>query len=532
MVVPTVECEQDQHRDGPRREEATGFIDARVTPCAPVPSERERGDHVDETRDGEEGKERVPVVVGDVEVEAQPEHQRVGGDDHHDVEQRERHVAAHPARCSGCPRRPFAGNAHLTCRHGPACLRIAQSSPQESARPFVALRVSPPPRNLPRSVRFAQRVPGAPPQSLAIGTLRGRECTITSLRAVRRGIRGPGGIPSCRGSASTIGRCRRTADRGGRRGSRRGRRPPARAARTRPGGGELRSYVVGYVVVVDPHVRSESSQLLDDPARRGLPPVGRSRLVRQADHQDPAAVDGAGLLVEQVTDAGHHVVGHVLLTSLASSTKRKRWPRRPSTRQERYEGSIGRQWPPTPGPGVKRMKPNGFVEVASIAAQMSIPRSLREHRQLVDQGDVDVAERVLEQLDQLRLRGRGHRDDLVDERVVERLDRARESSSMPETTLGVLRRSQVGLPGSMRSGLYPSRKSCPARRPLVRSRTVSRALRWCRIGGRLQNDRRAGAQVGTELVGRRLDVAEVGSALVQRSGYGDHRDIEVGEVGR
>ena len=36
---------------------------------------------------------------------------------------------------------------------------------------------------------------------------------------------------------------------------------------------------------------------------------------------------------------------------------------------------MGRQWPPTPGPGVKRMKPNGLVEAASMASQTSMPRS-------------------------------------------------------------------------------------------------------------------------------------------------------------
>ena len=31
------------------------------------------------------------------------------------------------------------------------------------------------------------------------------------------------------------------------------------------------------------------------------------------------------------------------------------------------------QWPPRPGPGLKRMKPNGFVAAASTTSQMSIP---------------------------------------------------------------------------------------------------------------------------------------------------------------
>ena len=31
------------------------------------------------------------------------------------------------------------------------------------------------------------------------------------------------------------------------------------------------------------------------------------------------------------------------------------------------------QWPPRPGPGVKRMKPNGFVAAASATSQTSMP---------------------------------------------------------------------------------------------------------------------------------------------------------------
>ncbi len=64
-----------------------------------------------------------------------------------------------------------------------------------------------------------------------------------------------------------------------------------------------------------------------------------------------------------------------LLMSSASSTNRKFLPRARCTRHDRYDGSIGRQCPPTPGPGLKGMKPNGLVEAAEIASQTSIPMS-------------------------------------------------------------------------------------------------------------------------------------------------------------
>ena len=36
---------------------------------------------------------------------------------------------------------------------------------------------------------------------------------------------------------------------------------------------------------------------------------------------------------------------------------------------------MGRQWPPTPGPGVKRRYPKGLVDAASMASHTSMPSS-------------------------------------------------------------------------------------------------------------------------------------------------------------
>jgi hypothetical protein len=63
------------------------------------------------------------------------------------------------------------------------------------------------------------------------------------------------------------------------------------------------------------------------------------------------------------------------LTSFAISTKRNVRPSVLLTCQERYDGSMGKQCPPTPGPGVNRMKPNGFVAAMSITDQTSMPSS-------------------------------------------------------------------------------------------------------------------------------------------------------------
>ena len=60
------------------------------------------------------------------------------------------------------------------------------------------------------------------------------------------------------------------------------------------------------------------------------------------------------------------------------------------------------QWPPMPGPGVNFMKPNGFVAAASITSHTSTPSLSQTIAISLTMADVHRAERVLEQLDQLR----------------------------------------------------------------------------------------------------------------------------------
>ena len=62
---------------------------------------------------------------------------------------------------------------------------------------------------------------------------------------------------------------------------------------------------------------------------------------------------------------------------------------------------MGMQWPPRPGPGVNFMKPKGLVAAASMTSHASSAELLGHDHDLVDEADVDRAERVLEQLDHL-----------------------------------------------------------------------------------------------------------------------------------
>ena len=143
-----------------------------------------------------------------------------------------------------------------------------------------------------------------------------------------------------------------------------------------------------------------------------------------------------------------------LLMSLASSTNRKFWPSARCTRQDRYDGSIGRQWPPTPGPGVNRMNPNGLVDAASIACQTSMPRSCENIAISLTSAMLTCRKVFSSSLASSASRGRETGHGGVHDACRRTPGRpSSDAASMPETTFGVLTRFQVGLPGSMRSGL-------------------------------------------------------------------------------
>ena len=219
------------------------------------------------------------------------------------------------------------------------------------------------------------------------------------------------------------------------------------------------------------------------------------------------------------------------LTSLASSTKRNGWPerRRPATRGT--TGRSGRQWPPTPGPGreahePERLRRRGVDRAPDVDAEVA-----GEHRELVDERDVHVPERVLEQLHQLGLGGRSDR--------ARPCRRARRRT--PRRSAATPRRSRTRPSACSRT----SSRGCRGRCARASSReevgagpearaprgSAAAAPRWCpgRSSTRGSTER-AGRSTRRERPGRGLDVREVGRAVAQRRRHGDHRDVEAGEV--
>ena len=174
------------------------------------------------------------------------------------------------------------------------------------------------------------------------------------------------------------------------------------------------------------------------------------------------------------------------------------------------------QWPPRPGPGLKRMKPNGFVAAASTTSQMSIPIRSQRIGELVDERDVDRAEDVLEQLRQLgRLRAR---------ELVDRVDRAPVELGGPARALG--RDPAEHLRRRLRRPVLAARVDALGRHreeeALARAQAASlledrleHLARRARPRRRLEHDELALAQHLREAARGALDDREVGLALAR-----------------
>ena len=219
-------------------------------------------------------------------------------------------------------------------------------------------------------------------------------------------------------------------------------------------------------------------------------------------------------------------------TSLASSTKRNRCPICRSTRHARYAGSTGRQWPPTPGPGREaheavRLRRGRVDRRPDVDVETA-----REHRELVDQRDVDVPERVLEQLHELGLAGGADRHDLVDERAVERLDDRQRRGVEARHDLGRVHERPLACCRDRCARASSRGRSRRRRRAGPLSSRIGRSNSSVVPGYVVDSSTTSapGVSHAREVARGRLDEREVGDALAQRRLHGDHRDVEVAEV--
>ena len=174
------------------------------------------------------------------------------------------------------------------------------------------------------------------------------------------------------------------------------------------------------------------------------------------------------------------------------------------------------QWPPRPGPGSKRMKPNGFVAAASTTSQMSIPirsqscassltSAMLTERKMFSSSFVSSAASGVETRWTLSIA-------LPYSAAAASVD----ASLIPPTTFGTVFVVWSMRPGSTRSGENARWKSTPAVSPEPRFEDRQDLVAGrARVRRRLEHDEVALAEPRRDLLGRRAHDREVGLALLR-----------------
>ena len=288
---------------------------------------------------------------------------------------------------------------------------------------------------------------------------------------------------------------------------------------------------LGDVRLARGHVGAHRLQALDHGDRRRLAPVGRAGLVAEPEHQHLAAVERLAVLVEQRHGPGDHVVGHVLVDVVGQLDEPERLAEPALHAPRQVRGVDGQAVPADARTGcephvAERLGAGGVDGAPDVDAER-----VGEHRQLVDERDVDVPEGVLEQLDQLGVGGRRHRHDLVDQRSVERLDAPERRLVDARHDLGRVHEAPPRVAGVDALGRVAEEELARLQSRLLEQRT-DQLVGGARVRRRLEDHQRTGAQPAGQRRRRVLDVGEVGGAVTQRCRHRDDRHVERADVGR
>ena len=191
------------------------------------------------------------------------------------------------------------------------------------------------------------------------------------------------------------------------------------------------------------------------------------------------------------------------------------------------------QCPPRPGPGVEGHEAEGL----GLGSVDDFPHvdghPVAHQRQLVDEADVDGAERVLEQLDHLRDARRADRNDGLDRRTVEgarELDAGRRQAADDLRHVVRLKRriARVDALGREREKeIAPGLQACRLEQRL------HHFVRRAGVGGRLQADEQSRVQVLGNRLDRRDDVGHVRVLrLAERSRHADVDGVQLLDDGK
>ena len=269
---------------------------------------------------------------------------------------------------------------------------------------------------------------------------------------------------------------------------------------------------------------------VDDPERRALAGVVDVLLVGDTEHQHAAAVERLPAAVEGPDHLGHAERGHLRvdlpgeLDELGVEVELARLPGQvegvdrdavPAEAGARAEGHVA-----------ERLRGGGVDDVPDVDRH-----PVAQHRQLVDERDVDAAEDVLEQLGHLGDLRRGDLDDRVHGEPVDLGRAARALGGQPADDLRRRARRPVDA-----AGVDPLRREGQRE---VAARPQPRALedrgqlvaRRPGVGRALEDDQLALAQPLGEALGGAEHRGQVGFAvLVQRRRQADQHRVDLPDL--
>ena len=249
-------------------------------------------------------------------------------------------------------------------------------------------------------------------------------------------------------------------------------------------------------------------------ARRGAG-VGGVALVGEPEQQHLRAPHGLAHAVQRVHQAAHHVVGHGGVDVVGELDEAERAAEVAAHGPRQVARVDGQAVAADAGTGGEAHVPEGLGRRGVDRLPHVDPEVRGEHRQLVHQGDVHVAEGVLEELREL-----GHPVSPIPARSGPRAGRrspappSNDASSIPDTTLGMVTRFHVRVAGVDALGAVAEMEVGSGAEPRALLEDGGHQLFGRpRVGRGLEHHRGAGAQVPAHHAGRLLDVRQVGVAL-------------------
>jgi hypothetical protein len=304
------------------------------------------------------------------------------------------------------------------------------------------------------------------------------------------------------------------------------------------GGGEVdpgdlpRDMLLDDVRVAGPDVRAKSEETVGDDGARGLPCVAGVSLVGQPQEQHPGAVDSGAPGVQTEHHPADDVVGHVVVDVVRQldepETLTQGAPHAP-----RQVARVDREAVATdPGAGgegheAERLGGGGVDGGPDVDPEIG-----GEHRELVDEGDVDVPEGVLEELGELGL-ARGRYGDGAGHQPVVELAHPFEGGVVDAgDDLGGVRQAPRGVPRIDALGAVAQEEVGAGTQPAAGLQDrADHLLGGAGVTGGLQHHQGTGPQVRGEGSGCGLDVGQVGGAVGERGRDGHDSSVEASTHG-